>query len=186
MQQRIPSIGCLKKKYRNVIIEINNETLGKIGQYNHEILLHQRVHELINIVKGIDKNGYRYLVTTSFPAAIVPTKNVIDASDFILFHGNSLRAPDKFLAHINKIKTAVGSRVMPILNNEDDNFNFDSDSSHFKIAIENNISWGFFDYRKKGETNLKEGFQSVPVDWGINSENKKAFFNKVKEITGGL
>jgi hypothetical protein len=28
------------------------------------------------------------------------------------------------------------------------------------------------------------GFQSVPVDWGINSERKKGFFNLVKEITG--
>lgn len=29
-----------------------------------------------------------------------------------------------------------------------------------------------------------EGFQSVPVDWGISSEREKNFFNKLKEITG--
>ena len=75
---------------------------------------------------------------------------------------------------------------MPIVINEDDNYAFESDTSHFEIAIKNHISWGFFDYRRKGVSDLREGFQSVPVDWSINSENKKAFFNKVKEITGGL
>jgi len=28
------------------------------------------------------------------------------------------------------------------------------------------------------------GYQSVPVDWGINSARKKAFFALLKEITG--
>lgn len=172
-----------EKRYRNVIIEINNETLGSLGQYNHEILLRQRVHELINVVKNIKKRGYRYLVTTSFPAVIVPTKNVVDASDIVLFHGNALRTNEKFIDYIEKVKKVVGNRVMPIVINEDDNFNFDSENSHFNIAVKNYISWGFFDYRKKGVTDLKEGFQSIPVDWGINSETKKAFFNKVKEIT---
>jgi hypothetical protein len=31
---------------------------------------------------------------------------------------------------------------------------------------------------------FEDGFQSVPVDWGITSERKKAFFGKLKEITG--
>ena len=56
--------------------------------------------------------------------------------------------------------------------------------SHYNIAIRNYISWGYFDYRKKGVNDPQEGFQSIPVDWNINSENKKAFFNKVKDVTG--
>jgi hypothetical protein len=52
------------------------------------------------------------------------------------------------------------------------------------VSIKHYVSWGYFDYRFKGETDLKEGYQTVPVDWGINSERKKAFFNKLKEITG--
>ena len=31
-----------------------------------------------------------------------------------------------------------------------------------------------------------EGYQSVPVDWGIHSARKRAFFAKLREITGGL
>ncbi len=185
-----------KKGYRNVIIEINNETLKKskpekpTASYDHEILLVSRVNELIDLVKSIHKNGYRYLVGTSFPAGIVPTKNVVDASDFVIFHGNALRTPEKFIDHIQKVKEVVGQRKMPIVINEDDNFDFNdasgknNNSSHFTIAIQNYISWGYFDYRKKGVTDLAEGYQSLPVDWGINSANKKAFFEKVKEITG--
>jgi len=174
-----------KKEYRNVIIEINNETLKTIKEYNHEILLEHRVHELVNLVKSKKKNGYRYLVSTSFPAKNIPTKNVVDASDFVLFHGNARRTTEDFNILIDNVKKVVGDRVMPIVINEDDNFDFDKPSNHFTIAIENYISWGFFDYRKKGGNDLKEGFQTIPVDWGINSPNKKAFFNKVKEITGG-
>jgi hypothetical protein len=31
---------------------------------------------------------------------------------------------------------------------------------------------------------FENGYQSVPVDWGINSARKKQFFNLLKEITG--
>jgi hypothetical protein len=30
----------------------------------------------------------------------------------------------------------------------------------------------------------ESGYQSVPVDWGINSDRKKEFFKKLKEVTG--
>ena len=50
-------------------------------------------------------------------------------------------------------------------------------------AIRSYASWGYFDYRMKGE-GFEQGYQSVPVDWGINSERKIGFFKKVKEITG--
>ena len=43
--------------------------------------------------------------------------------------------------------------------------------------------WGYFDFRMKGE-GFDEGFQSVPVNWGISSPRKKAFFDKLKEVTG--
>jgi hypothetical protein len=35
----------------------------------------------------------------------------------------------------------------------------------------------------KDET-FADGYQSVPVDWGINSMRKKQFFNLLKDITG--
>jgi alpha-acetolactate decarboxylase len=174
------------KKYRNVLIEINNETLGDLKHYDHTILLKDRVHELINLAKSIEKNGYRYYVSTSFPAKIVPTKNVVDASDFMLFHGNAHRTANDFRGHIEKVKEVVGNRIMPIVINEDDNYAFETDTCHLNIALKNYISWGYFDYRKRGTDNdPQQGFQTIPVDWGINSARKKAFFNKLKEITQG-
>lgn len=173
-----------EKEYRNVLIEISNETNYK--SYDHEILLPERIHELVELVRNKEKNGYRFLVSTSFPAPITPTPEAIAASDFVLFHANALRTTKLFNEKIETVKNLVGSREMPLVINEDDNYFFDADTSHFEIALKNHISWGYFDYRRKGVTDLREGFQSVPVDWSINSENKKAFFNKVKEITGGL
>lgn len=29
-----------------------------------------------------------------------------------------------------------------------------------------------------------EGYQSVPVDWGINSARKRAFFRLLRNVTG--
>jgi hypothetical protein len=31
-----------------------------------------------------------------------------------------------------------------------------------------------------------DGYQSVPVNWSISSPRKRAFFDKLREITGGL
>ncbi len=44
-------------------------------------------------------------------------------------------------------------------------------------------SWGYFDYRMAGE-GFDEGYQSVPVNWGISSARKRGFFSLVKEMTG--
>jgi alpha-acetolactate decarboxylase len=174
------------KKYRHILIEINNETLSDFKQYDHAILLKDRVHELINLAKGIERNGYRYYVTTSFPAIIVPTKNVVDASDFVLFHGNSLRTAQRFTNYVAKVRAVVGNRIMPIVINEDDNYAFESDTCNMNLSLKNYISWGYFDYRKRGfDNDPKQGFQTIPVDWGVNSERKKSFFNKLKEITQG-
>jgi hypothetical protein len=172
------------KKYRNVLLEIDNETQADLKHYDHEILLMQRVHELIVLAKSIERNGFRYNVSVSFAAQTVPTENVIKVADFVLFHCNALRKTEDYENHIAKVKKAVGGRKLPIVINEDDNHDFEADNSHFNIALKNHISWGFFDYRKKGDSDLKNGFQTIPVDWGINSETKKAFFYKVKEITG--
>jgi hypothetical protein len=74
---------------------------------------------------------------------------------------------------------------MPILFNEDDHFDFDQPQNNFVAAVGEYASWGYFDFRKRAE-DFSEGYQSVPVDWGISHPRKKAFFALLKEITGGL
>ena len=55
--------------------------------------------------------------------------------------------------------------------------------NNLTVSIKNYVSWGYFDFRFKGETDFREGYQSMPADWGINSVRKKAFFEKLAEIT---
>lgn len=172
-----------QKKFRNVIIEIANESGHKA--YHHEILSPLRIPELINRVKNNNKNGYRYLVSTSFMGRTLPNKEVVAVADFILIHGNGAKNPEQIQTLIDGTKQVLGSKVMPIVINEDDHFDFDKENFNMLVAVKNYVSWGFFDYRLKGETDVKEGYQTIPVDWGINSDRKKAFFNKLKEITGG-
>ena len=71
----------------------------------------------------------------------------------------------------------------PIVFNEDDHFDFDQPENNMLSSFRAHASWGYFDYRMEGE-GYEDGYQSVPVDWGINSERKKAFFSKLKEMTG--
>jgi hypothetical protein len=167
--------------YRNVIIEVNNEC--NINQYDHDILKPDRVHELVGMVKGMKKHGYRYLVSTSYGGGFVPLPNVVKASDFLLIHGNGVKDYEAMQTFIEKTRNVDGYRPMPVIVNEDDHFDFDQSKNNFVAAIENYVSWGYFDYRKNGE-DFSVGYQTVPVDWGINSDRKRAFFNKVKEITG--
>jgi hypothetical protein len=72
---------------------------------------------------------------------------------------------------------------MPVRYNEDDHFDFDKPSYNLLAAVEEYVSWGYFDFRMKGEK-FTDGYQSPPVNWGISSPRKKAFFAKLAEITG--
>ena len=170
----------LEKGYTNVLIEVNNECNVR---YDHEILQPERVHELINLVKSKEKDGRRLLVSTSYGGGAVPKENVVKSSDFILLHGNGVKDPHKITAQVEATRNVAGYSGQPILYNEDDHFDFDQELNNFTAATAAYASWGFFDYRMKDE-GFEQGYQSVPVDWGINSDRKKGFFNLLKEITG--
>jgi len=170
-----------EKNYRNILIEIDNEC--DIKSYDHEILKPGRVSELIDLVKYRTKNGYRFLVSTSYGGGSIPRTNVVRSADFILIHGNGVTVPDTIASMIRKTKRVEGFTPKPIIINEDDHFDFEKGKNNFTVAISNYASWGYFDYRMKDES-FESGYQSVPVDWGINSERKKNFFRLLKEITG--
>ncbi len=174
-------IGWLfSENYRNVLIEVNNECNIR---YDHAILRPERVHELIGLVKSMQKNGYRYYAGTSYGGGFIPLPNVVLASDFILLHGNGVSNPDEISGMVNKTRKVEGYTPKPVLFNEDDHFDFEKETNNFVSALKGYASWGFFDFRMKGES-YKDGYQSVPVDWGINSARKTGFFNLLKEITG--
>jgi hypothetical protein len=166
--------------YRNVLVEINNECNVR---YDHPILQPGRVHELIERVKNATRDGRRLRVSTSYGGGFIPLENVARTADFILIHGNGVSQPDQIAAMIRKTRAVPGYHGQPILFNEDDHFDFDQPASHFSAAVVEYASWGYFDYRMKDE-GFAEGYQSVPVDWGIHSTRKRQFFALLNEITG--
>ena len=177
------------KGYRNILIEVANECDNR--GFDRDIIKAPRIHELIVMAKSIrsgggrylagasfDGNlGQRYLVGASFNGNRIPTANVVQASDFLLLHGNGVTDPNRITEMVEQTRKVEGYRTMPILFNEDDHFDFDKPVNNMMKAVGAYASWGYFDP-------YADGYQTVPVNWGINTERKRAFFNLVKEVTG--
>ncbi len=178
-----------EKRFRNVLLEIDNECNGK--SYDHAILKPDRVHELIELVKSRKdpESGYRFYVSTSYTGGHIPPPEVVKVSDFLLLHGNGVNTPEGITAMVESTRTVSGYRPMPILFNEDDHYDFDKPINNMINAFKAGASWGFFDFRKRGETlrngdsTFHEGYQSIPVDWGISSQRKKDFFKLLEKIS---
>ena len=73
----------LDKNYRNILVEVNNESNVR---YDHAILKPERVDELISLVKSMNRNGRRLLVSTSFGGSFIPVDNVLKVNDYVLVH----------------------------------------------------------------------------------------------------
>jgi hypothetical protein len=170
----------LEQGYRHVLIEINNECNVK---YDHAILRPDRVHELIELAKGLTRDGRRLLISTSYGGGTIPRANVISAADFLLLHGNGVQDPARIAEMVQQTRHACGDRPVPIVFNEDDHFEFEQADNNLKRAVGEYASWGYFDYRMQNE-GYDDGYQSVPVNWGISSDRKRQFFEAVRAITG--
>lgn len=173
----------LREGWQNVLIEICNET--DVASYDHEILKPKRVDELLERVRSARVNNRRLLAGTSFSGLAIPSSNVVQHSDFLLLHGNGSKHPNRMTIMVHQSRQVKGYKPMPILFNEDDHEDFDQESNNFRSAIAEHSSWGWFDYRRKGES-LNQGFQSPPVDWSINSDRKKSFFKYLSTISNGV
>jgi hypothetical protein len=171
----------LAQGYRNVLVEIANECDNK--RYEQPLIQAPRIHELIGLVKSTTGTGRRLPVSASFNGGTVPHASVVAAADFLLLHGNGVSDPARIARMVQETRKVSGYRPMPILFNEDDHFDFDKPRNNFVAAVGEYASWGYFDFRMKGE-GFDEGYQSVPVNWGISSLRKRGFFGLVKEMTG--
>ena len=169
----------LERNYRNVLVEIVNET--DVKAYDHDILKPGRVPELIELAKSTRKDGRRMLVGTSYGGGTPARANVVKASDFLLLHGNGPDDPARIRQMIRTSRQTETWRAMPVLINEDDHFRFDEPENHLMTALREYVSWGYFD---PGKSDYVDGNQCPPVNWGINTERKRQFFGKLKEVTG--
>ena len=177
----------LDRGYTNVLVEIDNEC--DVPRYEHEILRPDRVHELIDQARGITRDGRRLLVGTSFRGGSVPTEKAVAVSDFVLLHGNGVHAPAGIRDMVERTRALPTYRPMPIVFNEDDHFDFELPENNFLAALESRASWGYFDPGQgagghEAHGDYDEGYQNVPVNWGINTPRKRAFFDTVRRVTG--
>ncbi len=171
----------LEQGYRNVLVEVDNEC--NVRAYDHAILKPDRVHELIERVKAVELDGRRLLAGTSYGGGAIPGAKVVEVSDFILLHGNGVKDPARIAQMVATTRQLPAYTPKPILFNEDDHFDFDRETNNFAAAVGAYASWGYFDFRFQGEA-YPEGYQSVPVSWGIDTERKRGFFRLLKEMTG--
>jgi hypothetical protein len=171
----------LQKGFRNVLVEIANECDNRA--YEQPLIQSPRVHELIELAKSMSIDGRGLPVSVSFNGGSIPPPNVVSAADFLLLHGNGVGDPDRIARMVRETRQVPGYRTMPILFNEDDHFDFEKPRNNFVAAVGQYASWGYFDYRMKGE-GFDEGYQSVPVNWGISSARKRGFFRLAAEMTG--
>ncbi|MGE0886235.1 MAG: hypothetical protein AB7P14_22090 [Blastocatellales bacterium] len=169
----------LAKDYRNVLVEIANECDNRA--YDQPLIRADRIHELIRLTKSIQRDGRQLLVSASYNGGSIPRSNLVSEADYLLLHGNGVKDPNRIAEMVEQTRKVDGYRPKPILFNEDDHFDFDKPANNFLKAVGAYASWGYFD---PGESNYRDGYQCPPVNWGINTERKQAFFKLLKDITG--
>ncbi len=185
--------------HRNVLIEIANEAHERFG---YGVLAPDRVHWMIEDLRSAHPD---FLYSCSLVGADVetgkglPSPSLVEASDFVLLHGNGNR-PTQLEAAIRAVRAmpAFQRDPKPIVINEDS-----PGLPNLEAAWRNYASWGYFDqgfggsgawggdvyvdYRARPRESRYEdlsGFQTPPVNWTINTDLKRAFFRRVAEITG--
>lgn len=184
----------LETGFKNVLVDIFNEAGNgcKIPACYSD-----NVYKLIEVAQNVELNGRRLLVSASSRGGnSISVGKWCEREDFSLPHGNSC-TPEQLRKKIRSFKDSreYKKKIRPILINEDSVF-----LENLDAAFDEYVSWGFYcqgygsnymdrmDWtRKKRETDFARlsGFQTVPVNWGINTEIKQKFFNRVKEISTG-
>jgi hypothetical protein len=160
--------------YRNVLIEINNET--SVGGYSHPLLQPDGIYELVALAKG--EAGKDFPVSMSWSGGIMPRgskgERALRMVDYVLFHTNG-RTPEEVHADIQQMRRWLGYE-RPVLINEDGVSTF-----NLHAAVEEKVGWGYYD---QGWNNYRDGFQSPPTNWQINTPVKWLFFEQVARLTG--
>ncbi len=187
---------------RNILVEIANEIDVVVDNTPYDIFRPERQPEMIAALR----NAYpELLYSTSGGGAEVatgrgmPPASLVRADDYVLLHGNGLRPPE-LIAALDTVHNMEAYRIAPkpVVINEDS-----PAMPNFEAAWRKGVSWGYYDqgwhgqgddpwesyvprprYRDDAPWEQLSGFQTPPVNWGINTPFKRAFFERVAEITG--
>jgi len=180
--------------YRNILVDVANES----GQFwKRPPMEPDSIHTFIELVQKTTLNGRRLLVGSSTGGGEgLPHGRWRQVEDFHMPHGNGL-TPERLAAKLRRFKDSDEYRraPRPVCVNEDSVF-----VENLESAVREGCSWGFYcqgygsNYRDRSDWTVRDredryedlsGYQTLPVNWGINTPVKRAFFDKVREITGG-
>ena len=177
---------------RNVLVDVANESHTFWGR---PMFHPDRIHELIEEVKGVEVDGRRLLAGASTAGGEqIPTERWLEAEDITFPHGNGC-TPEELTAKIDRIREteAYRRRERPIVVNKDSVF-----VENLEAAVTRYASWGYYNqgfgsdmadrmdwttHGREPHVEALSGYQTLPVNWGINTERKRAFFDTVREIT---
>lgn len=187
---------------RNFVVEYANEieVIHKVTQ--NDLYAAENAHRLVDRLRATHP---QFIYTVSHCGANpdtgrgIPTADLIEAEDFICIHGNGCKE-EKLARAIETVKAvpAYQSNPKPILINEDS-----PAVENLDVSWRRHVSWGYYDQGYAGEGGYHadagvdygskpresryedlSGFQSPPINWTINTDHKKRFFNRVAEVTG--
>jgi hypothetical protein len=180
--------------HRNILVDVANES--QVFR-SRPCLQPENIHIFVEAAQGVTVDGRRLLVGNSTGGGEdLPSGRWLEVEDFSMPHGNGT-VPEQLRAKLRRLKGADEYRASPhpICINEDSVF-----VENLEAAVEEGCSWGFYcqgygsenrdrmDWTARGREESFEGlsgYQTLPVNWGINTPIKRAFFEKVREITGG-
>ena len=164
----------LRGGYTNVLVETANECDAGFSDY----LDGGNCANEVNVVKRVqDRSGGKLKVTVSWKGGEQPSDEVIKQEDLLLLHGNGINGAQlQALIASTKSSAAYKADPKPIVVNEDS-----TSTDNMNASVAAGVSWGYLD---TGTNNYRDGFQRPPVNWTINTDSKKAFFDNALRLAG--
>lgn len=180
--------------FTNIMVDVQNELTEGEG-----LLCSQGIARLLDIVLQTTLNGRRLPVGVS----TTPWRHPVSGGwqkmvDYFMPHGNDSR-PDAWRKELRELQESdyLKGRLRPICCNEDS-----IDLASMEVCLDEHCSWGYYDqgygcdqtqvkhdwkaHSREARYEDLSGFQTVPVNWGINTEHKRAFFGRIAEVTGSI
>jgi hypothetical protein len=160
--------------HRNILIEIDNETSS--NTYKHPVMQPNGILEAVELAQQTVE--HQIPVSIAWSGGVMPRGSGADralrAVDYVTFHTDG-QTPESVHQSIQVMRRWIGYD-RPLMINEDGVSAF-----NLEAAVDEHVGWGYYD---QGMSNYRDGFQSPPVDWKINSYAKWIFFSQAARLTG--
>jgi hypothetical protein len=153
--------------FTNIIIEPANECeFGEFKKVGLDCDAH--ISDLILL-----SQSYKFPSGNSYKGSgRVPSDKIINASDVIFLHGNSMKTEAEYKKQVDSVRNSKSYRGQPIIYNE-----ASTDYTKLALCIKNKVGFGYYD---------QSGFQSPPINWNIDTKQKNRFFEESYKIVNNL